>query len=219
MLLLHGLATNARRTWGETGWLDLIGDGGRVAIAPDLLGHGSSAQPTDPAAYDAFEDHVMALLPDGPVDAIGFSLGARTLLVLASAHPHRFDKLVVAGVGANLFRRDGSSAELATALENDDVSNPMVRHFQQLAESCGQQIPALVALLRRPNPPMVDAEMLSRVQHDTVVVLGDHDFAGPADPLIEALPNCRYVELRNVDHFATPRAMGFMDAALTHLDI
>lgn len=219
ILFLHGMATNARRTWGETGWLDLVGDAGREVLAFDLLGHGSAPQPTDPAEYDAFEQYVLDRLPDEPVDAVGFSLGSRTLLVLAAAHPERFGKLVVSGVGANLFRRDGSSAALADALESQDESNPMVHHFQQLAASTGQSIEALVALLRRPNPPLVDADVLSRVTHDTLVVLGDNDFAGPADPLVEALPNCRFVELRNVDHFATPKSMKFLDAGLQHLDI
>ena len=229
VLLLHGLATNARRTWGETGWIDLVGDAGRTVVAPDLLGHGTAPQPTDPVEYDRFEQYVLDQLPDEPVDAVGFSLGARTLLVLAAAHPERFGRLVVAGVGANLFRRDGSSAALADALDADgerdsaggadDGLSPMVHHFRQLAASSGQSIPALVALLRRPNPPAVDVDVLARVTHETLVVLGDRDFAGPADPLVAALPSCRFVELRNVDHFATPKAMGFLDAGLAHLGL
>jgi len=219
VLFLHGLATNARRTWGETGWTDLVADGGRTVLAPDLLGHGDAPQPTDPAAYDAFEQYVVDLLPDEPIDAVGFSLGARTLLVLAAAHPERFGKLVVAGVGANLFRRDGSSAALADALEAGDDTNPMTHHFRQLAASSGQSTAALVALLRRPNPPILDADVLSAVTHDTLVVLGDADFAGPADPLVDALPHARFVGLRNVDHFATPKAMGFLDAGLVHLGV
>lgn len=224
VLLLHGLATNAARTWGETGWVDLLGDEGRSVIAPDLLGHGSAPQPTDPAAYDAFEQYVVDLLPDEPVDAVGFSLGARTLLVVAAAHPERFGRLVVAGVGANLFRRDGSSAALADALSGsgggDDAHGevvPLVDHFRQLAASSGQSIEALVALLRRPNPPLLDEAVLAGVTHPTLVVLGDRDFAGPADPLVDALPNATFRGLRNVDHFATPKAMGFLDAGLGFL--
>lgn len=237
VVLLHGLATNADRTWRETGWIDLVGDGGRAVIAPDLLGHGGAPQPTDPAAYDGFEQYALDQLPDEPVDAVGFSLGARTLLVLAAAHPDRFERLVVAGVGANLFRRDGSSAALADALagppsgvapgegaagsttDEEPEDHPMVRHFEQLAASSGQSIEALIALLRRPHPPMVDEAMLASVTHDTLVVLGDHDFAGPADPLVDALPNARLVTLRGVDHFATPKSMAFLDAGLAHLGV
>ncbi|HEY5154855.1 MAG TPA: alpha/beta fold hydrolase, partial [Acidimicrobiales bacterium] len=113
--LVHGFATSCARTWGETGWLDLLADAGRTVIGIDLLGHGEAPKPHDPAAYEALEDLVLGQLPDEPVDAVGFSLGARTLLVLASAHPERFHRLVLAGVGANLFRHDGSAAVLADA--------------------------------------------------------------------------------------------------------
>ena len=51
-----------------------------------------------------------------------------------------------------------------------------------------------------------------------LVALGDHDFARPADALVEALPDARYVELRNTDHFATPESFAFIDAVLDFLD-
>jgi hypothetical protein len=50
-----------------------------------------------------------------------------------------------------------------------------------------------------------------------LVVIGDRDFAGPADPLVERLPDARAVVLRNVDHFATPKDFGFLDAGLDFL--
>ena len=219
VLLLHGLATNCRSGRGaSTDGSTSSKTKGGPCIAPDLLGHGRSAQPTDPSAYAGFEDHVIDQLPQHPVDAIGFSLGARTLLVVAAPHPERFHRLVVAGVGANLFRRDGSSAALADALEAGDSSDPLVSHFTQLARSCGQSIPALIALLRRPDAPVVDGELLRNVTHPTLVVLGSRDFAGPATPLVEALPLATLRELPGVDHFSTPKAMGFIDAALGHIE-
>ena len=51
-----------------------------------------------------------------------------------------------------------------------------------------------------------------------LVVIGDRDFAGPADRLVGALPDARGVTLRNVDHFATPESFGFIDATLDFLD-
>ena len=50
-----------------------------------------------------------------------------------------------------------------------------------------------------------------------LVILGDKDFAGPAEPLVDALPDARLVTLRNVDHFATPKDFGCIDAALDFL--
>lgn len=227
VVLLHGLATSADRTWRETGWIDILGDTGRRVVAPPLPGHDGPDAPTEPDAYVGFEAQVAALLPEGPIDAVGFSLGARTLLVLAAAEPTRFRRLVVAGVGDNLFRRDGSSAVLAAALESlaagraDDeaAANPMVRHFATLASSCGVSLGALSALLRRPDPPDVTPELLAGVQVPVCVVLGDADFAGPAQPLLDALPDAVHVPLRGVDHFSTPRSFAFVDAALAHLGL
>ena len=120
VVLLHGLATSAARTWGENGWLDIIGDSGRTVIAPDLPGHGAPPQPREPEAYADLAAQVAAGLPAdvGPVDAVGFSLGAKLLLQMAVAEPDRFSHLVVAGVGANLFRHD-SSGLVAAALRGE----------------------------------------------------------------------------------------------------
>jgi len=223
VLLLHGLATSAHRTWGETGWLDLLADAGRSTIAPNLPGHGGTPGLED---WSTLEDHVESFLPDSPVDAVGFSLGARILLVLASRSPERFGRLVVAGVGANLFRDradssgvDSSGADLAQQLaETGDDRTPLVHHFDQLAASSGTDPEAVRALLGRRHTPLIDAD-LAVLGPKVLVVLGTADFTGPADPLMERLPGARLVELRGVDHFATPKAMGFLDAGLRHLGV
>jgi len=219
--LVHGFATSCARTWGETGWLDLLADVGRRVIGIDLLGHGEAAKPHDPEAYDHMEDLALAALPEEPVDAVGFSLGARTLLVLASAHPERFNRLVVAGVGANLFRHDDTGSLLADAItgtsgQGAEIS-PVAQYFRGLAEQPGNDPLALAACMRRPNPTPITVEGLGRISCPVLVVLGDQDFAGPADPLMDALGNATLVTLRGVDHFATPKDFGFLDAGLEFL--
>jgi pimeloyl-ACP methyl ester carboxylesterase len=129
VLLVHGLGTSCARTWGDNGWIDLLADAGREVIGVDLLGHGDAPKPHDPSAYDRLEHDVAGRLPEGePVDAIGFSLGGRVVLTLAAEQPSRFRRIVVAGVGANLFRDDGSGAVIAKAIAGtggDDGSNPV----------------------------------------------------------------------------------------------
>jgi pimeloyl-ACP methyl ester carboxylesterase len=215
--LVHGFASSFERNWREPGWADLLADAGREVVAVDLLGHGTAERPHDPSAYADLEGHLADALPDGPVDAVGFSLGARVLLGLASREPARFSRIVVAGVGENLFR-DHDPEPLARAIETGDGGAGGLAHlFVQYAAGSGNDPAALAACLRRPERPLT-AEELGAVTCPVLVVLGDKDFAGPADPLVEALPDARLKVLRNTEHFATPKAFGFIDAALEFLD-
>ncbi len=217
VVLVHGFATSATRTWAEPGWLDLLADAGRQAIAVDLLGHGDADKPHDPAAYEQMEDHLLAQFPDGEVDVISFSMGARLTLTLATRHPERFGRIVVAGVGENLFRSEGSG-RIADAIEADDVpENQIARHFKELAETPGNDPLALAACMRR-NPPPIDEDQLGRVAVPVLVVLGDQDFVGPADRLLAALPDAQLVTLKKMDHFGTPKDFTFIDEALRFLD-
>ncbi len=222
VVLVHGFATSAARTWRDNGWVDLLEDARREIIAPDLLGHGNSPKPHDGRAYDELEATLLESFPTEPVDAVGFSLGARCLLVLASQHPQQFNRLVVAGVGANLFRHDDHEL-LASALDGfvagitQPLDDPVGRYFQQLASADDADPAALAALLRRPNPPPITAESLEAVSCNVLVVIGDRDFAGPGEPLVERLPTGELLTLAGLDHFATPKDFRFIDAALSFI--
>jgi pimeloyl-ACP methyl ester carboxylesterase len=72
--------------------------------------------------------------------------------------------------------------------------------------------------MKRPRDEPFTPDLLARATCDTMVVIGDRDFAGPGDPLADALPCAVLRTLRNVDHFATPEAFAFIDATLEFLD-
>src|SRR5882757_2765330 len=114
--LVHGVGSSFEHGWRATGWVDLLGDAGRPVVPIDLLGHGTADAPHDPEAYAHLDAILEAALPDGEIDAIGFSLGAQLLLRIASRTPERFGRLVVIGVGANMFRADDAGM-LASAFE------------------------------------------------------------------------------------------------------
>src|SRR5687767_12928850 len=120
VLLVHGFASSFHLNWQESGLSYLLEDAGREVIGVDLLGHGDAPKPHDPADYADLGARVVDVLPpSGTVDAIGFSMGARTLIEVAAAHPERFGKLVFAGVGQNLFM-DGDKESIARAIEFGD---------------------------------------------------------------------------------------------------
>ena len=213
VVLVHGLGSSFEHGWRTAGWIDLLGDAGRRVVPVDVLGHGTAAAPHDPAAYARLEQSVEVLLPDEPCDAIGFSLGGQLLLRIAARAPTRFGRLVVIGVGANLFQEEGSRV-LADAFEHGAVPDDLTaRLFVQLAVSAGNDPLALAACLRRAREPFTVDE-LARVTCPTLVILGDRDFAGPPDPLVDALPNAELHVLPGIDHFRVTSEFACIDAAL-----
>ena len=217
VLLVHGFTTSASRTWREPGWIDLISEAGRSVIAPDLLGHGDAPKPHDVEAYEQVEALVAEQLPDGPVDAIGYSAGAGVVLSLAMERPERFRKIVLGGVGKSLFEERTGSPILDAIEGRGDESDRVAMHFKSLAESDGNDPRALAAFIKRPRRA-ITPEMLAAVTSPTLVVIGDQDFAGPAEPLAEALANGTAVTLPGVDHFGLPKAFPFLERALDFID-
>ncbi len=220
VMLVHGWGGSFATTWESTGFAALLADAGRSVIGVDLLGHGSAPKPHDPAEYADLTARVVDVLPDEPVDAVGFSLGALTLLRTAIAHPDAFSRLVLAGIGRNVFEPDDTGTERilagldGTAPPDDNIA----RLFARYADQPGNDVAALAAVMRRPRAPLLTTEQLAAVTCPVLIVVGDKDFVHPADDLVAALPSARQVTLRNTDHFATPESFGFIDAALGFID-
>ena len=103
LLLLHGF-TGTARMWSSQ--IDTWKASHRV-IAPDLLGHGGSEAPSDPATYalerqaDGLAD-LLDLLEGTPATVVGYSMGARLALVLALEHPGSVARLVLESPSAGI---------------------------------------------------------------------------------------------------------------------
>ncbi len=217
--MVHGWGGSFERTWKVPGVSMLIEEEGRPVIGVDLLGHGDAPKPHDPADYADMTQRVLDALPDGPVDAVGFSLGAMTLLQTMVRNPDRFGKVVLAGIGDGVF--DGGSGlgeQVAKALETGDAPDGTTKVMVGHAHAPGNDPLALAAVMRRPMPAdPVTAERCAQVATQVLVVIGDADFAFPADKLAAAFPRGQLKVLRRCDHFATPEDFGFIDAVLRFL--
>lgn len=224
VVLVHGWGGSFASTWERSGFSALLEDAGIEVRGVDLLGHGAAPKPHDPADYADLAGRIRDTIGDDQVDAIGFSLGAMTLLRLAIAEPDRFQRIVLAGIGRNIFQPDdaGTKAivaglELVAAGGDASTLDNTVRLFTQYASQPDNDIAALTAVMKRPPAPQLTPEDCARVTCPVLVVVGDHDFVHPADELAAAFPDGRLVTLRGVDHFATPESFGFFDAALEFL--
>lgn len=225
VVLVHGWGGSFEATWQRSGFSALLEDAGCTVIGVDLLGHGMAPKPHDPDQYADLTVRILESLPDEPVDAVGFSLGALTLLRLAIRAPERFDRLVLAGIGSNVFDRDQSGA--ASIAEGLDAIRggaelgsleQTVRLFVQYAQQPGNDLDALTAVMKRSGGADITAGDLAAITCPVLIVVGDQDFVYPADELASAFPDGRCVTLRNVDHFRTPEDFGFFDATLGFLD-
>ncbi len=222
VVLLHGWAGSFRETWQSTGMDALLEDGGRSVIGVDLLGHGDEEKPHDPESYARLDEWLLRRLADAPpiVDAVGFSLGAMTLLRALVAQPSRFGRVVLAGIGNGMLeeRSSDEGRKIIAALEGTgDSSDPSAQIFANYADAPGKDKLALTAVMKRPREAPLDAAVLATIPNQVLVVIGEKDFTHPADRLASCFPNGRLVELRNTDHFATPESFAFIDAVLEFL--
>lgn len=109
---------------------------------------------------------------------------------------------------------------MARAIETggtDGAVAPEAVALARFARAPGNDPQALAACMRRPRAPLTEAD-LAAVTARVLVVLGDRDFAGPADKLIAAVSGARLVTLPGTDHFGTLKDFRFIQAALDFLN-
>ncbi|CAL9464775.1 Putative non-heme bromoperoxidase BpoC [Actinosynnema sp. ALI-1.44] len=107
LTLVHGTGGDADKVFGHvTGHFS----GSRTVIRPNLSGSGATVDDGRPLSVDLLADQVTAATRDavpGPVDLLGFSLGAAVAAAVAARHPELVRRLVlVAGWSDTTGPRD-----------------------------------------------------------------------------------------------------------------
>src|ERR1700758_5488641 len=193
VLLLHGWGGNSQSVWAVNGWYDALEASGLTPVPVDLPGHGTSTASHNPPDYADLAAYVLEQLEGAEeLSAIGYSLGAKVLLELASRRPEKFSRLVLGGLGANAFAPERAGELVAECLVDGptDDTPPAIRALAQYGVSSGNDPLAIAAVLRRPPNPVLSPEGVSTVSSPVLLVCGDADqMATPVPPLASALPN------------------------------
>lgn len=125
VLLLHGFASSGRQDWVETGIAAELAAAGRVVVVPDLPGHGGSPVPDGPAGAPEIAAALLALTGDGPLDVVGYSLGARLAWELPELAPDRVRAVVLGGLSPFEPFAALDVAALRSAVAGGEPGDPM----------------------------------------------------------------------------------------------
>lgn len=215
VLLVHGLASSFEHNWKVPGWVDLLEAEGREVIGVDLPGHGANG--ADPATTDPIEVVADAIAGYDTVDAVGFSMGAHLLLRLAGREPDRFAKLVTIGVGNGVVNPDAGAGMRAEAVLDDTSEEAVSQLFMRMLKSAGNDLDRVRGFLDYGRAHPAGPAQVQRIHCPTLVVIGDKDFAAPADQLAAAIPGATLITLRGVDHFSAVNDFACLDAVLRFL--
>ncbi len=157
VLLLHGFT-------GTGASLDDLARACRRAghrtIAPDLLGHGASDAPRDPARHDVTRQAadlaaILRELEAAPASVVGYSFGGRVALRLALDAPGLVSSVVLIGSGAGIAdpaeraRRRAVDEDLAGSIERDGVAAFVDRWEAMPLFASEEALPPVIRARRR----------------------------------------------------------------------
>lgn len=186
IVFLHGMGTSAA-TWEEC--MDALADRHTV-VAIDLLGHGGSPVPDDPAEYTRDRalddlDDVLATL-DAPAVLVGHSLGGYLALAHAATRPGVARGVVVLNTGPGY--RDPVKRE-----QWNERSRRNAHRFG---------VPEQVTTLNLQEDSVV-MDRLADIRTPTLVLAGSADrpeYTGAGQYLERKMPDARFVTIEGGEH-------------------
>ena len=203
VVLLHGCGGSPEQAFLASGWAEAFTTAGRTVMAPHLPGHGRAAPSHDPADYADLAAALLPHLPDGRVDLVGFSLGAKVALDIAVRWPQRVRRMVLGGIGDNAFAPETVGEAAASALEHGPSADtpPGVRAFLATWDPALNDALAVAAVLRRPANPHLEASDVAAIRAPVAVVNGADDFVMSMGTHLFTALNVQPLVLPGVGHF------------------
>ena len=220
VVLVHGCGGSSDAAFVRTGWIEAFERAGRDLALVDLPGHGAGTQSHDPASYADLAHSLVARMPNGVVDAVGFSLGAKLLLEIAVRERQRIRRLVLGGLGDNAFAPEAIGEAAACALEHGPTEQtpPPVFAFLDTWEPGRNDALAVAAVLRRPPNPVFEDEQLKALSLPMMLVNGSEDpVCRSSDRLRGALRNAAVQTLPGAGHFDLTAQPEFLRLAVDFL--
>ncbi len=160
IVFLHGF-TGSGSEWAP--FVETVA-ASHATVTVDLLGHGATSRPTDPARYVLERQAsdlaaIIAALDCGPAIVVGYSYGARIALQLATDHATRVAGLALESPSAGIpndedrAARLDADAALAAGLERDGI-DAFVERWTALPMFAGER--------RLPDPVRADIDRRRR---------------------------------------------------------
>jgi pimeloyl-ACP methyl ester carboxylesterase len=200
-ILLHGF-TGCGRDWQHAFDLDALARRYQLII-PDLRGHGGSTNPERRITHRECAADVRALLDALGISrckAVGMSMGANTLLHLATLDPTRIEAMVLVSATTHFPESARAIMRAAAAAPHEPTDWARMRATHVRGDDQIQALFDQNAVFAEDHTDMAfDTATLATIHARTLVVYGDRDPLYPLEIAIDL-----YRGIRNAQLFVIP---------------
>jgi pimeloyl-ACP methyl ester carboxylesterase len=176
-------------------------------IIPDLRGHGKTTNPSNQYTAKKSSQDIIALLDHLDIhrfNAVGVSSGGDILLHLTTKHPEGVEKMVIDGT-AHYFDK-----QLRQGYRDYSPTEKQWDYFRNIHHHGDEQINLLIKQFREMEHSYEDVNFtpsdLSRIQAETLIILGDRDKYISVDFAVEmyrSIPDSYLWIVPNAGHAVT----------------
>ncbi|WP_091231288.1 alpha/beta fold hydrolase [Microbacterium sp. 3J1] len=214
VVFLHGLASSGDADWPDADWSPLLGD--RPSVVVDLPAHGRSSDFGVVTSTEVL-DLIAAVVGDGEVDLVGYSLGARLAWDLAGHPSMRVRRLVLGGLAPGEPFAHVDLAAARTALAGGALpADPLTGTILQMASAPGNRADGILDLIEGLAAEPFDPAAAPPVQPTLLVGGIDDGMAAGIHGLAAMLPEGAVRRVPG-DHVAALRSQEFRAVTIDFL--